>query len=186
VYNGPCLRVLDPELDAADSTLDDYSLQAMRLSHPERITLSTDTDASGAQPFTPDPILLSREPEHNWCYWSAQASLAQQRADWDAIVQIGDAHLESADLTYKTAFTYLPFIEGYAHLARWETALALSSQYYQVVENRPSLDEEQSQNQASASAMVCRLWQRIAEQTPASQDKTAAMTQAWQQYGCTP
>jgi hypothetical protein len=177
-YKGHCLRVLDPQIDEADPTLDDYSIRASLLSHPERIT-AEDVKEAGIHHFVVDPVILGREPARDWCYWSAQADLARQQNDWQAVVEIGDAQINEANLIYKTVGTYLPFIEGYAQQNRWETALTLSEQINQVV-----VDQHQLLDDKNAAPLLCRIWQRIEAQTPDSAEKTAALEQVRQQYAC--
>jgi hypothetical protein len=161
-YNGRCLLTLDPAIDPLNPTLDDYSAHSAQFSKRELILADT------PQPARPDPLLFGAEPPHGWCYWYQQADLARLRGDWATVAQIGDAHLGDEPLVYKTVTTYIPFIEGYAHRNCWDRSLALSAQVNPVVTSVRT-------DGVDASKMLCLLWQRMASQTPATLEKTAAL-----------
>jgi hypothetical protein len=64
----------------------------------------------------------------------------------------------------------LPFIEGYAHVGNWVRALELSREAQQITPKmRP---------------ILCRLWERISETTPASQEKEITFQAALGELSC--
>jgi hypothetical protein len=80
---------------------------------------------------------------HDWCYYFQKANLAHQRGDWQAVADLGD-EAKAKGYTAQDANEWLPFIEGYARIGRWDIALELSkTAFIQDGEIAPRL---------------CRLW----------------------------
>lgn len=77
-------------------------------------------ETSGAPPVPPAAI-FGREPEHGWCYYYQQASLARQVGDWG---QIGDLYDTTVSSGFEPADTseYFVFIEGLVNLGRADEA----------------------------------------------------------------
>lgn len=109
-----CLRVLDGtrmELPAdADSLLRsvaDYS----------RIDLIRANES----PAMPPTAVFGEEPAHTWCYYFQKAELARQIGDWQQVAQIGD-QARQLDFKPNDVTEWLPLIEGYANVGRYEDA----------------------------------------------------------------
>ncbi len=157
-FNPPsCLHILSPVYDAdlplAPASGENYrtlsalgfpmigrrAANALSLSKPELIIASANPSASL-------PDVFGSEPEHNWCYYYEKADLARQEGDWSHVASIGD---EAFAIPYypDDQSEYLPFIEAYARIKRWDDAQKLTL--------------------ATADAMpilkptLCALWQRV-------------------------
>jgi hypothetical protein len=102
------------------------------------------------QPSDAGPVALSDlfgpEPPHNWCYYYEKADLARQMGDWTQVARFGDEAF-AASFRPDDPSEYLPFIEAYARLNRWNDAkqLALST-----ADTMPILEPA-----------LCGLWQRV-------------------------
>jgi hypothetical protein len=132
-----CLQVLDPELHAGLPTLSDELFEALPLSRLDLI--DTDADPRARSPF-PAP------GRDEWCMTFQQADLARQRGDWRLVVALGDQALNGPHQPNHGS-EYIPFIEGYARLGRWEQALEWS---------RVALGRD-----PEIAEMLCRAWGRI-------------------------
>jgi hypothetical protein len=73
-------------------------------------------DTAGAAPAPPTAI-FGREPEHGWCYYYQQASLARQSGDWVRIGELYEAAVSSG-LEPADTSEYFVFIEGLTNLGR--------------------------------------------------------------------
>lgn len=156
-FNPPsCLHILNPAYDSdlplapasgeTYRTLSTFAFPmlgrkdaaALPLSKPELIT-PTNQPASLPDVFGPEPI-------HNWCYYYEKADLARQIGDWSRVASLGD---KAFAIPYypDDQSEYLPFIEAYARIKRWDDAQKLTL--------------------ATADAMpilkptLCALWQRV-------------------------
>ena len=65
------------------------------------------------------------------------------------------------------------FIEGYAHTGKWERAVRLSRESYQV-------------SREYVGPLLCRLWERIETETPASAEKSDALSEIKSMFACKP
>lgn len=92
------------------------------------------------------PDIFGVEPVRTWCYFFEKADLARQQEDWFQVAEIGDQVF--AIPYYPDDYSeYLPFIEAYAHLGRWEDARDLTRKTSDLMPIlRPAL---------------CAIWQRI-------------------------
>jgi len=88
---------------------------------------NSDTRVSPEEIFGP-------EPEHDWCYFYQKAELARQYGDWETIVELGD-QVEKNGFTPAVGMEYEPFIEGYAHQGKWETAYLLTKKANDLTNN---------------------------------------------------
>ena len=92
------------------------------------------------------PVLLGPEPTHKWCYFFEKADLARQEDDWEKVTEIGD-QVFSIPYYPDDLSEYLPFIEAYARIGRWEDARDLTrktANFMPIL--RPAL---------------CAIWQRV-------------------------
>ncbi len=120
-----CLWVLRPD-DAGDPELPTITAEAIRAANPALIS---------AQPVSddyPPSDLFGLEPEHGWCYFFEKADLARQFEDWNMVVELGDRAKEAGFSPLQTSSNapheWRPFIEGYAHVGRWDEARELTLQ----------------------------------------------------------
>ncbi len=155
-----CLQALDADLHESMPTLSEELVQAMPLSRLELIR--TDPVVAAYPPYG-----VGREP--GWCTIFEQADLARQRGDWARAAGLGDAGLSGADQPNHGS-EYVPFIEAYAHVGRWDEAL----HWTQVaLERNPEV-----------SGMICHLWFRIEEETVDAPARAEALQTATGQAGC--
>jgi hypothetical protein len=100
----------------------------------------------GNDPPARPPAELGPEPEHDWCYYFEKADLAYQQGDWQQIVNLGDQATKSG-LKPAEVSEYLPFVEGYAHLGRWDEAGKLTQAAWESTNVQPSVCSTWSQIQ---------------------------------------
>ncbi len=163
-YSPPgCLRILD---SAQHSTLPLFpeSFSAfMRFSNPKKIY-----NAGDSSDFLWQHI-FKRQPAENWCTWFQRADLARQSEDWESIARIGDQVLGQYDAA--EASEYIPFVEAYIHLDRWEDALPLIAKIHGM---NKSLD-----------APLCPILQKLfVDFLPEDQETMAAAAGALHKIGC--
>lgn len=154
-FNPPsCMRILDPVYDAdvlvaprdvdtvntGTLTLPRALAPALPLSDPRAIIAKSNDD------FAPPEWLFGAEPAHTWCYYFEKADLARQTGDWGKVAKLGDKAF-GLPLSPADAAEYLPFIEAYARLGRYDDAVALTES---AVEKNPVIKD-----------MLCALWQRL-------------------------
>jgi hypothetical protein len=94
--------------------------------------------------------MFGPEPSHDWCYYYEKAELARQAKDWQQVSKLGDQVLQGA-LKPADPVELLPFIEGFAHVGRWDDASQLSLQAYKSSNRLQSL--------------LCSTWSRIEQAT---------------------
>jgi hypothetical protein len=96
----------------------------------------------------------------SWCYYFEKADLARQKKDWEEIVEIGDIAFQLDD-SPNHASERVPFIEGYAHIGNWETAVELTMDAIKI--------------NSLMKNMLCDTWERIDQDLPESSSKTEAV-----------
>jgi len=69
---------------------------------------------------TPPSALFGKEPPHEWCYYFQKASLARQRGDWEEVARLGDEAM-ALSMHPVDRIEWVPFIEAYAYLGRYDT-----------------------------------------------------------------
>ncbi|MFZ5858982.1 MAG: hypothetical protein ACOYZ6_19315 [Chloroflexota bacterium] len=114
-----CVRVLDgsqPELSASD---DPRIMLVASLSRIENVIVE------GPSPV-PLEAAFGPEPEHGWCWYYQQASLARQMGDWERVATLGD---EALRLGFYPADSveWMPFMQAYAVLGREKDLKKLAS-----------------------------------------------------------
>ncbi len=159
VFNPPaCLRVLDPDLDPLNSMLPVVMREAARVS-----TRATILPAEGRVAALDPTVYGPAGQPGGWCYYFESADLAGQLGDWQAVVALGDEAFGLDDYPNDPA-ERLVFIEGYAHEGNWNRALELTAQTRAIT---PAMQP-----------VLCRLWQRIAANTPAHPAQQDSVLQA--------
>lgn len=114
-----CVRVLDgfqPEFSTND---DPRILVVASTSKIENVVVD------GSHADLPKSV-FGDEPEHGWCWYYQQASLARQRGEWDKIVSLGEQAMEHGYYPVD-AVEWMPFLQAYAVLGHVEDLKKLSS-----------------------------------------------------------
>lgn len=162
-YNTPgCVHVLDPEVDVFNQTIPELDRNAALLNNYSRIL----TDGE------PHPLpvkLFGAETGKNWCWYYETADLARQRKDWKTVTELGDEGFAGTDHP-NDPMERLPFIEGYAHVDRWEDAL---SQTRETLAVTPVMNDP-----------LCALWARIDRETEPAEAKTTVLTEISGMLSC--
>lgn len=158
-----CLRVLDPEIDSQNHFIPDQYMmrEGAALSSTEWIQTSETARM---------PKVYGPEPAHGWCYYFEQADLARQMGRWDEVAKLGDRAFALSDYPNDPAERFV-FIEGYAHVGDWAKALQYSNQSHRV-------------SPVYIDPMLCKLWSRIAADTPSSSSKENAMQEVRTKFAC--
>ena len=166
-YQPPgCLRVLDAEVEQSNWMVPAYLRATLFLTSTQPIL--TSVPAGSAEPRPPEHIYGSEIPR-GWCYYYEKADLARQAGDWETVAAIGDEAFASSDYP-NDPIERFPFIEGYAHTGKWARALELSQEVFTITPvSRP---------------MLCKLWERIEQETPAGNEKTEALQSIRQRLEC--
>ncbi len=112
---------------------------ALPLSNPALIKPSGNTSSALSN-------LFGTEPPHTWCYFFEKADLARQEGDWAQVAKLGDEAFAVPYLPNDPS-EYLPFIEAYARLNRWNDAKQLT---LSTADTMPILEPA-----------LCGLWQRV-------------------------
>lgn len=160
--NRQCLWVLRPE-DADYRNL------------PERIKeAALSSKSNGIQAKESDHplyVTIVSENRDTWCYFYQNADLARQSGDWDQVLVLWSEAQSRGDHP-GNGFEYIPFIEASAHLGKWEQAFLLT----------------RTANRATRAMyfILCPTWQRLTQETPASEEKQVFVGQANDFLGCAP
>lgn len=134
------------------------------------VKLSATKELISAQPISlPVPEIFGPEPPHTWCYYFQKASLARQFEDWETVVALGETVFEK-NLHPDDVYEWLPFLEGYLHLRRWEQANAIA--------------EEIFRNNSEYRPAVCYLLKTVEKQ--ASSSAKEQLQEFQELWGCTP
>jgi hypothetical protein len=165
VYRPPaCLKVFDPRIDQHIPDKPSGFREALELSNPNLIIPEADTPAG-------PPTYFGAEPTKDWCYYFEKADLARQSGDWSQVVSLGDQALVSNKKFYRyNVSELLPFIEGYAHLGDWDTAVQLSRDAYQTW--------------ANMRLTLCETWGRLQDIAVQDEAGRAALEEIHQTLGC--
>lgn len=160
--NKQCLWVLRPE-DATYKDLPGEMKKAALMSNYKNIS----ADERENRLFHE----IVKEDRNTWCFYYQKADLARQLGDWDTVVSYWE---DASGTTYRpeNGFEYIVFIEAYAHLGNWETALALTNQARKTTQGM--------------HLILCPTWQRLEQETPASDTKAAQISEAYNVLKCSP
>jgi hypothetical protein len=122
--SGKCLWVLSPE-DQENPELPELLTGGVPLSDLSQI--KPETGPGGKPPNS----IFGPEPEHTWCYYFEKADLARQTGDWQRVAELGD-QAEKAGFSPNDPQEWIPFIEGYAKVGRWEEAIQKTLHVYRI------------------------------------------------------
>jgi len=157
-----CLWVLRPE-DRDIRVLPQITRDITAISNLNRIKINSPYE----KPM-PDQIFGS-EPEHTWCYYFQKGDLARQFQDWDQVVALWNLAEENG-FSPGNGVEYIPFIEGLARTGDWETAEELTY-----------LADSQTR---MMSPMLCSTWQRIENETSASESRIKVLSNINNKLNC--
>ncbi len=147
-----CLWVLDPQ-DVDLPYFSDAARQMVPLSNPQRIS------AQPARADVPPQEIFGKPPQKNWCWYFEKADLAVQQENWAEAAALGDQALAEGYSPERSAsdvpYEWLPFINGFAYVGRWQDALDLTLRSYQV--------------DPAYQPVFCRAWHDLSLQTPAEE-----------------
>jgi hypothetical protein len=158
---GQCLRILSPadtpapDTDAQGPISPEYSLSGI--------------DPAGQTDFSLLNQLIGPEKARNWCYYYEKADLARQRADWPAIAALWQT-AQARRFKPSEGQEYIPFITAFAQLGRWDEALELTRSANKIT--------------ARGADTYCRLWTRLAAETPSAPPKAAAVAKIREIFSC--
>jgi len=157
-YQPPaCLRVLDGQIEK-----DNQFLPVKIRTAAANLGSSAWILPEPATPAIPPRHYYGLEPARGWCYYYLKADLARQVQDWERVAALGDQAFDLGDYPNDPA-ERLPFIEGYAHLGRWQDALEQTRLAGQI---SPAI-----------RPVLCRLWQRIDPNTAENPGKQEVIQQ---------
>jgi hypothetical protein len=165
-YEPPaCLRVLDPEYDRRLPGTPEIMDAAMKLSSTSRIRGDMEHPAT-----LPEQIFEANTSTlEQWCYYFQKADLARQVQDWEQVASLGDTAFKLDD-SPNHASERVPFIEGYAHVGDWETAVGLTLDTIEI--------------NKFMGPMLCDTWERILREIPSSESLVAAVQKVEARLAC--
>ncbi len=177
-----CLRILDPLYDAeapllpsgVGLPLNDSDIAWFILPRNTARALPFSAPAALISDGNPPPVpewLFGAEPEHRWCYYFEKADLARQGGNWQKVAKLGDQAFKIPYYPDDPA-EYLPFIEAYGRLGRFDDAQALTEK---AADLNPAL-----------RPMLCAAWQRIRSVKMVSLSEAEKIQTLMQNLACCP
>jgi len=160
-----CLRLLESEIDPYNRLIPDDTLLR------DAAHLSTMMPVLG-ESIARMPDVYKPEPAHNWCYYFEQADLARQMGDWEQVADLGNIAFRLDDYPNDPLERFV-FVEGYAYVGEWEKALEYAQVSYEVSKNY-------------VGPLLCKLWERIDREVPASPEKDGFVIQSKTLFVCNP
>lgn len=120
------------------------------------------------------PEVYAPEPGHAnaWCYYFEKADLARQFGDWEEVVSIAETALKLDEQSHDPLELFV-FIEGYAHVGKWQRAIELSRDAQEVSE-------------AEVRPLLCLLWERIETETAESLERGQVLSEVKSIFACNP
>jgi hypothetical protein len=117
------------------------------------------------------PAFFDEFSEETWCDYYLKADLELQRENYVEVARLGDmAFPFSPGETPKRPWELTPFIEGYAFVGRWNEAVGLT--------------EEVISASQKSEALLCKIWNRISEDTDESETKQKSLDQVAGMINC--
>lgn len=163
-YEPPaCLRIYHPVYDRNFPLLGAELRPAVALSDPDSLI------SSGSQAELPPQVFRDQPDTEVWCYYFQKADLARQLGDWRQVVELGDKAFKLDD-SPNHATERIPFIEGYARMGHWQSALDLSYETYEI--------------NKFTSTMLCDLWARVEGDVELGEVGDAAVQEMYEAFSC--
>lgn len=160
--SGQCLWVLRPQ-DSEYKFLPEQIKKGAEVSNIENIR----PEAGEHQLYR----TIVKENKDTWCYFYQKADLARQMGDWEQVLDLW-SEAKSKGYLPGDGFEYLPFIEAHAHLGQWEDAFLLTK-----TANRET---------KGMYLILCPTWERLKQETPASEQKSVFVETANDFLECAP
>ncbi|MBM3137709.1 MAG: acyltransferase [Chloroflexi bacterium] len=113
-FNPPaCMNVMDRNFSNSITNLNltDIQTQELRLTDLQMILPLPQHQPAG--------FIVKEFNAESWCYYFQKADLARQLGHYDQVAALGDHAVENG-LHPREASEWLPFLEGYAWLGRWD------------------------------------------------------------------
>jgi hypothetical protein len=157
-----CLWVLRPQ-DAEYKYLPDVLKKGAQSSNYRNIL-----PKQGASSLYDTIISENRD---TWCYYYQKADLARQMNDPDQVVSLWQ-QAQDKGLRPDNGFEYIPFIQAYAQLGKWDQA-------YQLTRTANRMTQ-------AMYFILCPTWKDLAHTTPDSPAKTEFLNKAYDALMCEP
>jgi hypothetical protein len=155
-----CLWVLGPN-DLENPELPQSTLEVLDIVDLDLIK----PDFAGKQPVD----IIGPPQENWWCYYFQKGDLARQYQDWEGAVALWD-EAAARDLRPANGVEYVPFIEAHAHMGMWEQAAQMTLRANVLTAQMPG--------------MLCGAWERILDDTPASDARNSATLAVNDELAC--
>lgn len=113
---------------------------------------------------------IFKSSEDTWCFYYQKAELARQFQQWDVIPLLWE-EVSNNDLQTEFGPEYIPFIDGFAHLAEWQKARDIT-----LTADRTS---------KAMGSILCPLWDDIELSTLPLEERDATIKQVREKLACT-
>jgi hypothetical protein len=114
------------------------------------------------------PLVSSRQPD-DWCSYYQRGSLAHQFKEWDKTASLWE-QADKKGLHPASGIEFLPFIEAYGQLGKWEQAIILTN-------NSNKISRGMANN-------LCDTWRRLQIQTASSVERDGTIKQVFNLLKC--
>jgi hypothetical protein len=130
------------------------------------------SDNRAIQPEEQDRVLyhqIVKEDKNTWCYFYQKADLARQMGDPKQVVDLWQ-QAQSKGFHPGNGFEYVPFIEGYARLGKWDQALSLTKNANRFTKGMYFI--------------LCPTWKLLEQETSLSSEKESYISKAYDLLSC--
>jgi hypothetical protein len=159
---GECIWFLTPR-DVYNQEIPEEMRQMAAVANLDRIITE-------AEPFNPPQQIFGPEIQHDWCFYYQKADLARQTGKWGLVLDY-KREAEDQGLFPQAGYEWIPFIEAYAALGKWEQAVQLSLDAFEETEQ--------------VQSMLCAVWQDIKADHNSDANAAAAYDQINTSILCT-
>jgi hypothetical protein len=160
--NKQCLWVLRPQ-DSEYRYLPENIKEAARSAHNNSIQFQ---EGDHSLYHT-----IVNENRNTWCFYYQKADLARQQGDWQEVAALWQ-EAQSKGLGPDSGFEFIPFIEAYAHLGKWENAYLLTKSANRTIR--------------AMYFILCPTWESLGQETGPSPEKNEFMSEANDLLKCVP
>ena len=140
-----CLRVLDEDLNPPRIVLRDANASLLEAAELTDLSMILPSDGTTQHPPT---IVLGKEPVHSWCYYFEKAEAARQFGEYGEVLRLLEEARQNG-FSPTLASEWYPFIDAYARVNEWETAVELSNL---LIEQKDPMIEDG----------LCHIWSALA------------------------